>query len=206
MNARIEEKNMKEASTTTKPDTLRWVRNLFRLPPIEAKPATTDTKSMVMPAAEPAPAPTAKRKDKTVLVVDDDPLFLKLTSARLQADGYDVITAVDGGEAIQAARRKKPNLVVLDVNLPQDVTGVPWDGMRLITWMKRFDDLKSIPVVMVTAGDPTKYTRLAIGAGATAFFHKRMDPTHLLTMVSHTLARKGSSGKPVTSPEANFQI
>lgn len=193
---------MNEAPAKTKSDTLRWVRNLFRLPPIDAKPATTDTKSMVMPADEPA-TPT-KRKDKTVLVVDDDPLFLKLTSARLQADGYDVITAVDGGEAIQAARRKKPNIVVLDVNLPQDVTGVPWDGMRLITWMKRFEDLKNIPVVMVTAGDPTKYTRLAIGAGATAFFHKRMDPNHLLTMVSHTLARKGS--KPVANLDTNFQI
>ena len=163
MNAGTEEKNMKATSTTTKSDTLRWMCDLFRLPPLDAKAKTTDTKSMVMPATEPAPA--SKRRDKTVLVVDDDPLFLKLTSARLQADGYDVITAADGSEAIQAARRKKPNIVVLDVNLPQDVTGVPWDGMRLITWMKRFEDLKGIPVVMVTAGDPTKYTRLAIGPG-----------------------------------------
>jgi CheY-like chemotaxis protein len=202
MNARTEEMNMKETPTKTKSDTLRWVRNLFRLPPLDPKATATDTKSMVMPASEPAPA--GKRKDKTVLVVDDDPLFLKLTSSRLQSDGYDVITAADGSEAIQAARRKKPNIVVLDVNLPQDVTGVPWDGMRLISWMKRFDDLKNIPVVMVTAGDPTKYTRLAIGAGATAFFHKRMDPAHLLTMVSHTLARKG--GKPAASLDTNFQI
>jgi CheY-like chemotaxis protein len=202
MNARTEEKTMKETSTTNKSDTLRWVRDLFHLPPLEAKAMNTDTKSMVMPANPPASA--RKRKEKTVLVVDDDPLFLKLTSARLQADGYDVITAADGSEAIQAARRNKPNLLVLDVNLPRDVTSVPWDGMRLITWMKRFDDLKNIPVVMVTAGDPTKYTRLAIRSGATAFFHKRMDPAHLLTMVSYTLARKCS--KPVARLDTNFQI
>jgi|GEM_PF-142879 len=204
---------MKATTTTSKSDTIRWMCNLFRLPPLEAKTIATDTttvakatatdrKSMVMPAPQPASA--GNRQDKTVLVVDDDPLFLKLTSARLQSAGYDVITAADGSEAIQAARRKKPNIVVLDVNLPQDVTGVPWDGMRLITWMKRFDDLKGIPVVMVTAGDPTKYTRLAIGAGATAFFHKRMDPAHLLTMVSHTLTRK--CGTPAASLDTNFQI
>jgi DNA-binding response OmpR family regulator len=191
---------MNTTSIKTKSDTFRWVRNLFN--PV-AKATETDNKTMAMPAPE--PVPTAKRKDKTVLVVDDDPLFLKITSARLQADGYEVITASDGCEGIQAARRKKPDIVVLDVNLPQDVSGVPWDGMRLITWMKRFEDLKNIPVVMVTAaGDPAKYTRLALGAGALAFFHKKMDPAHLLAMVSHTLSRK--CGKPASSFPTNFQI
>lgn len=194
---------MKATPAKTKSDTFSWVRSLFQLEPI---PSRTDNQSMAMSAGTTvvAEAPAAKRRDKTVLVVDDDPLFLKLTSTRLQADGYDVITAADGSEAIQAARRKKPDVVVLDVNLPQDVTGVPWDGMRLITWMKRFDNLKGIPVVMVTASDPSKYTKLAIGAGATAFFHKRMDPAHLLTLVSHTLARK--SATPAAKLEANFQI
>ena len=191
---------MKETPTKTKTNTLRWVRDLFRLEPIVR---STDTQSMAMPAAEPAPI-TVERKDKTVLVVDDDPLFLRLTSARLQTAGYDVITASDGTDAITAARRKKPDLVVLDVNLPQDVTGVPWDGMRIVSWMKRFEDLKKIPVVMVTAGDPSKYTRLALRAGATAFFHKRMEPAHLLTMVSHTLSRKCAKAQP--SLETNFQI
>ena len=196
-------KQSPEATAKTKSDKFSWVRSLFQLEPI---PTRTDSKAMAMPAPARAPAatPTVKRKDKTVLVVDDDPLFLKLTAARLQSAGYDVLTAADGCEAIQAARRKKPNIVVLDVNLPQDVSGVPWDGMRLISWMKRFDDLKNIPVVMVTAADPSKYTRLAIGAGATAFFHKRMDPAHLLTMVSHTLARK--CGTPAASFDTSFQI
>ena len=195
---------MKETSTTkAKTDTLRWMYNLFRLPPLDTEtPDTTDTKSMVMPA--PKSAPGANRKDKTVLVVDDDPLFLKIVSVQLQSGGYDVVTAADGSEAIQAARQKRPDLVVLDVNLPQDVTGVPWDGMRLISWMKRFEDLKNIPVIMVTAGDPTKYTRLALGAGATAFFHKRMEQAHLLTMVGHTLSRKCRT--TVANFETNFQI
>jgi CheY-like chemotaxis protein len=203
MNGRTEEKNMKATDTTkTRTDPFGWVCNLFRLPPLETKPPTTDTKSMVMPTS--APAPGVKRQDKTILVVDDDPLFLKITSVQLQAGGYDVVTASDGSEAIQAARQKRPDLVVLDVNLPQDVTGVPWDGMRLISWMKRFEDLKNIPVIMVTAGDPKKFTRLALGAGATAFFHKRMEQAHLLTMVGYGLARKTRA--PTENLDTNFQI
>jgi len=200
MNAETKEMTMNATPTKPKTDTFRWVRNLFQLEPIST---SNDDQNMAMPAAQTF-TPAAQRRDKTVLVVDDDPLFLKLTSTRLEADGYDVITAADGSEGIQAARRKKPDVVVLDVNLPQDVTGVPWDGMRLITWLKRFDNLKNIPVVMVTAGDPSKYTKLALSAGATAFFHKRMEPAHLLTMVSHTLARHCAT--PAPRADANFQI
>lgn len=195
---------MNATPTKTKSDTFRWVRDLFRLEPI---PLPNDNQNMAMPAAQ-GFTPAAPRRNKTVLVVDDDPLFLKLTATRLEAGGFDVITAADGSEGIQAARRKKPDVVVMDVNLPQDVSGVPWNGMSLITWLKRFDDLKKIPVVMVTAGDPSKYTKLALNAGATAFFHKRMEPTHLLTMVSHSLARASATPAAPAAPElvANFQI
>lgn len=139
-----------------------------------------------------------------VLVVDDDPLFLKLAATRLENDGYDVVTANDGCEAIEAARKQRPNLVVLDVNLPQDVTGVPWDGFRVIEWMQRFESLKRIPVVMTTSGDPSKYTRQAIRAGAIAFFHKRTDQTHLSTMVKQSLLRR----KPALAVglDTNFSI
>jgi len=192
---------MNTTPTKSKSDTFRWVRDLFRLEPI---PLPKDDQQHAMPAVQ-GFTPAAQRRNKTVLVVDDDPLFLKLTATRLEAGGYDVITATDGSEGIQAARRKRPDVVVLDVNLPQDVSGVPWDGMRLVTWLKRFDDLKKIPVVMVTAGDPSKYTKLALNAGATAFFHKRMEPTHLLTMVSHSLTRTAAkSAEPALT--ANFQI
>jgi CheY-like chemotaxis protein len=202
MNTNTEEKKMKATSPKAESETsFRWLRNLFHL---ESIPAPADNQDMAMNAGKASFTPVAPRKNKTVLVVDDDPLFLKLTSTRLEAEGYDVVTAADGSEGIQAARRKKPDVVVLDVNLPQDVSGVPWDGMRLTAWLKRFDDLKHIPVVMVTAGDPSKYTRLALGAGAIAFFHKRMEPAVLLTLVNHTLARK--SHNPTPSLDTNFQI
>ena len=67
---------------------------------------------------------------------------------------------------------------------------MPWDGFRLIAWMKRFEGLKHIPVVMITSGDPSKYAREAIRAGAKAFYHKRMDQNHLVTMVKQSLGRR----------------
>ena len=172
-----------------------WFRRIFTKP--------TPTTSV---AAE-APAPETYKKparNQTVLVVDDDPLFLKLVSTQLGNEGFTVLTAKDGCEGIEIARKQQPNLLVLDVNLPQDVSGVPWDGYRVISWMQRFDSMKNIPVVMTSAGDPAANTRLALNSGATAFFHKRMNQEHLLTLVNHTLMRRRPA--IVSSAEPGFQI
>jgi len=190
-----------------KPDALGWVRNLLR--PLANPRAESKT-------AEASDNPFVVKRDKTVLVVDDDPVFVKATCARLQADGYDVITAPDSCKAMEALRCKMPDLVVLDVNLPDDATGMSWDGLKLVAWLNRLDAFKRIPVVMVTASDPSKYTRLSLNAGATAFFHKRMEPAQLLTLVENSLARKSrkpAEARTETQPEArtetsdsNFQI
>lgn len=156
------------------------------------------------PSPEITPTPKKPANHQKVLVVDDDPLFLKIAATHLETNGYDVVTAKDGCEAIEAVRKQKPHLVVLDVNLPQDFAGVPWDGFRVIEWLNRFDHLKNIPVVMMTSGNPSKYAREAIRAGATAFFHKRTDQNHLITMVRQTLLRR----KPAlaTGLDTNFSI
>lgn len=173
-----------------------WFRRIF------SKPAATPEAVAPRPAAVPATKKPAR--NQTVLVVDDDPLFLKLVGAQLESEGFTVMTAADGCEAIELARKQHPHLLVLDVNLPQDVTGVPWDGYRVISWMQRFDSLKNIPVVMTSSGDPAKNTRLALNSGATAFFHKRMSQSHLLTLVNHTLLRRPVAG--VKSSDTNFSI
>ncbi len=148
------------------------------------------TRETSMVTLAPMPSPNKFANQPTILIVDDDPLFLKIAAARLETASYNVITAKDGTEAIGTVRKQKPHLVVLDVNLPQDFSSVPWDGFRLIAWMKRFEGLKHIPVVMITSGDPSKYAREAIRAGAKAFYHKRMDQNHLVTMVKQSLGRR----------------
>ncbi len=186
---------MKDTCPANETSHTSWLRRMFH------KPAT-ETETTPAPVANPTKKPANHKK---VLVVDDDPLFLKLTATQLEQEGYDVVTAKDGCEAIEAVRKQKPNVVLLDWNLPQDVTGVPWDGIRIITWLKRVEALKNIPVVMMTSGDPSKHAREAIRAGATGFFHKRLDAMHLLTLTHQALTRRGLMPAPV-SQEASFHI
>ena len=56
-----------------------------------------------------------------VLIVDDNEVIIKTLSMKLKSSGYDVIAATDGSEAVSAARRDKPDLIVLDISFPPDV-------------------------------------------------------------------------------------
>lgn len=168
------------ALAETRNDTVRWLRGLF-MP--GAQPDATQ------PVAAPERAPA---KGHTILVVDDDPVFLRATAIKLENSGFAVITAKDGSEAIQAARQKRPDLLVLDVNFPPDVASggsVPWDGFRIMSWLRRFDGFQQTPIVIASVGDPVENTRLAISAGAAAFFHKQMSSHQLINIVNSTLAR-----------------
>jgi CheY-like chemotaxis protein len=179
-------------------ETVRWLKSIF----VSSKnrPHAAAACPDVDPVEISQPVP---RKQKTVLVVDDDPVFLKATSMKLESEGYDVITASEGAEAIQTARRNKPDVLVLDVELTRDVAGVPWDGFSVISWLRRFEDLKDIPVVMATGGDAATYTRKAFSSGASAFFHKCMDPQMLVTLVSRSLQHPRLA---VAGSDTSFQI
>lgn len=178
---------------------MRWLKTMFSL----GKNKSQDDAATLAAATE-VKSPKFPRNGKTVLVVDDDPVFLKAASMKLDSEGYEVITALEGSEAIQTARKSKPDILVLDVNLTRDVSGVPWDGFSVIAWLRRFDDLKNIPVVIATSGDPASYTKKAFSAGASAFFHKRMDPRLLITLVSRSLKQPRLAA--AASLDTNFHI
>jgi CheY-like chemotaxis protein len=180
-----------ENQSQTEGGTLRWLKSIF-----SSGKNQSHTDEVNLAAAIEVKTPKSPRMGKTVLVVDDDPVFLKVTTMKLESEGYEVITASEGAVAIQAARKNKPDILVLDLNLTCDVSGVPWDGFSVIAWLRRFDDLKSIPVVIATSGDPANYTKKALNAGAIGFFQKRMDPGLLITLVSRSLQhpRLGTAG------------
>lgn len=146
--------------------------------------------------------PELFRRKGTILVVDDDPVFVKAVEGLLKAECYQVLTATNGADAMTLVREKRPNAIVVDVNLPQDVSGVPWDGYRITSWLQRFDDWKDIPVVVVSGSDPRVCTRTAIESGATAFFHKQMASEHLLTLVKRALLRNPPAASPKPKPKA----
>jgi len=61
-----------------------------------------------------------------VLIVDDDAVILKTTAMKLEAQGYDVVLAKDASGAIRAARKERPDLILMDVSFPPDVAAVLW--------------------------------------------------------------------------------
>lgn len=136
---------------------------------------------------------------KKILVVDDSPLILKLMSLKLTANGYDVITAEDGGTAVSTVRKEKPDLILLDISFPPDVGhggGVAWDGFLIMTWLQRLEEAKHIPIIVITGGEPAKYKDRALAAGATNFFHKPIDNDALLTVIRQTLGNGAAEPQP----------
>jgi DNA-binding response OmpR family regulator len=114
---------------------------------------------------------------------------------KLTFSGYEVCTAEDGAAAVSAVRREKPDLILLDLSFPPDVAhggGVPWDGFLIIEWLRRIEEAKDIPFIVVTGGDPAKFKDRALAVGAASFFHKPIDSRELLTMIRQTLDKTGN--------------
>ena len=140
---------------------------------------------------------------KKILVVDDNVVILKTVSMKLAANGYDVCTAEDGAGAVGAVRRAKPDLILLDLSFPPDVAhggGVPWDGFLIMDWLRRLEEAKGIPIIIITGGDPVKYKDRALAAGAVSFFHKPINSDELLAVIRKTLEAKDNP-KAAPSPE-----
>ncbi len=92
--------------------------------------------------------------DKTVLVVEDNDLNMKLFHDVLEAYGYNVLQAKDGMEGWRMAREHRPDLILMDIQLPEV------SGLEVTKWLKDDETLKSIPVIAITAfamaGDKVK--------------------------------------------------
>ncbi len=83
--------------------------------------------------------------EKTVLIVEDNELNMKLFNDLLDAHGYRTLQTRDGMEALDMARLHKPDLILMDIQLPEV------SGLEVTKWLKADDELQSIPVVAVTA-------------------------------------------------------
>ena len=82
---------------------------------------------------------------KTVLIVEDNELNMKLFHDLLDAHGYRILQTKDGMEALDIAREHHPDLILMDIQLPEV------SGLEVTKWLKEDDSLRSIPVVAVTA-------------------------------------------------------
>ncbi len=104
--------------------------------------------------------------NNTVLVVEDNDLNMKLFQVLLETHGYNVLQTKDGMEVLSLARQHHPDLILMDIQLPEV------SGLEVTTWLKEDEKLKSIPVIAVTAfamkGDEGKI----LEAGCDAYIGK----------------------------------
>ena len=124
---------------------------------------------------------------KKILVVDDSEIVIKTISLKLQGSGYEVITAMDGSEAVAMARKQSPDLILLDITFPPDVGSVEWDGFRIMEWFHRLDAAKKIPIIVMTGSEDPKWKERATAAGAVAYFQKPLEHDYLLKVIRATL-------------------
>lgn len=124
---------------------------------------------------------TEKAGAKTVLVVEDNDLNMKLFHDLLEAHGYNILQTKDGMDALRLARKHRPDLILMDIQLPE------FSGLEVTKWIKEDDALKSIPVVAVTAfamkGDEEKIRE----GGCEAYIAKPISVTNFLQTVERFL-------------------
>ena len=123
-----------------------------------------------------------RQSSKKVLIVEDNDLNMKLFNDLLEAHGYHTLQTRDGVEALKLARQHRPDLILMDIQLPEI------SGLEVTKWLKEDDDLRAIPVIAVTAfamkGDEEKIR----GGGCEAYIAKPISVASFLRTVERFLA------------------
>jgi DNA-binding response OmpR family regulator len=118
----------------------------------------------------------------TVLVAEDDEDILLLVATRLQRDGFDVITARTGAEALDLVRERHPEVAVLDIGMP------PPDGLEVVRRIRDDAGLASTRLLLLTAKAQESDVRRGLEAGADAYVSKPFSPADLSARVRALLA------------------
>jgi len=127
---------------------------------------------------------------KRILVVDDNAIVLKTLSMKLKSSGYEVLTASDGATAVSTVRTERPDLILLDISFPPDVAhggGGAWDGFLIMAWLRRMEEARGIPIIIITGGESPKLKEQSMAAGAVDFFQKPIDNDQLLASIQRHL-------------------
>jgi DNA-binding response OmpR family regulator len=120
-----------------------------------------------------------------VLAVDDDPIILQLLQLNLELEGYEVLTAGDGLAGLEVIRREHPEVVLLDVMMPN------LDGFQVCERVRADEDpaVAAIPIVILSARAQQADVDAGLAAGADAYVTKPFDPLELVGLVDRLGAR-----------------
>ena len=129
---------------------------------------------------------------KTILVVDDEKTIRTLLNVNLTKEGYNVIEAVDGAEAIDIALEQKPDLILLDVMLPKV------DGLSVC---KKIKNTMNIPILMVSAKDGDVDKILGLELGADDYITKPFNIREVIARIKANLRKVEASSKAVDAQD-----
>ena len=153
----------------------------------ETKPPTMSGEPAAPQGQSSADSPENKANGKRVLIVDDDPVFLAATSAKLRSAGLQVRTARESSEAIAALGEQPADAVLMDITFEPDVCNGgmgSWDGFQIMVWLRGNPAAKGARFIMVTNSDSAEDRQRAQKLGAVAYFQKPLDHDQLLAAVN----------------------
>jgi len=121
---------------------------------------------------------------KRILVVDDEVQLVEMVKMRLEASGYEILSAYNGQEALDKARDEKPDLIILDLMLPK------LDGYKVCRMLKFDEKYKSIPIILFTARVQKSDKEIGTQVGADAYITKPFEPQVLLSKIKELLGEQ----------------
>ncbi len=130
---------------------------------------------------------TLDATQKTVLAVDDDKDILALVEYALRSEGYRVLSAHDGQQALQMVQENAPDLIVMDVMMPEI------SGFQVLRQIKEDEATQAIPVIMLTAKDEESDILSGWLRGADLYMTKPFDPWELIANVNRVFMEMGQS-------------
>jgi DNA-binding response OmpR family regulator len=118
-----------------------------------------------------------------VLLVEDDPVILRLLEVNFELEGYEVLSAHDGAEGIEMAKAQRPDLVISDIMMPNV------SGIELVEALKGDGDTSGIPIILLSAKAQSADVKAGMEAGADDYVTKPFEPLELVDRVQALLAR-----------------
>jgi DNA-binding response OmpR family regulator len=118
-----------------------------------------------------------------VLLVEDDPVILRLLEVNFELEGFDVVLAHDGAEGIDLARTERPDLVISDIMMPKV------SGLELVAALKGDDATAAIPIILLSAKAQSADVKAGMEAGADDYVTKPFEPLDLVDRVRALIPR-----------------
>jgi CheY-like chemotaxis protein len=147
---------------------------------------------LTVPEIEPLDGGVPRKK---ILVIDDDAVIVKTLTLTLTANGYKVIPAMDASAGLSLMRQEKPDLMLVDVTFPPDVSGGgigQWDGFQVTRWLQQTTN-KKIPTIIISGTNKPEYIQKALDAGANGFLPKPIDKQLLLETIAKAIKEQAAA-------------